>query len=156
MSGASPRLHLGRGRCGPCTFGGPRWRAWTLPSGQKAPGPGCAASSPCFAPPVPGCSPAHVTVYSDYGVDVFDVHTMEWVQTIGLRRVRPGGRAASPCCCVPATRQPSLSGFQQIRPLNLEGTLNLLNCEPPRLIYFKSKFSGESFSEGGGVGRPSQ
>lgn len=43
----------------------------------------------------PGCSPSHVTVYSEYGVDVFDVHTMEWVQTIGLRRVRPraGGRS---------------------------------------------------------------
>lgn len=40
---------------------------------------------------------------------------MEWVQTIGLRRIRP---------------------------LNTEGTLNLLNCEPPRLIYFQSKFSG--------------
>uniref|UniRef100_G1PUX0 Serine/threonine-protein kinase MRCK beta n=1 Tax=Myotis lucifugus TaxID=59463 RepID=G1PUX0_MYOLU len=60
------------------------------------------------------CSPSHVTVYSEYGVDVFDVCTMEWVQTIGLRRIRP---------------------------LNTEGTLNLLNCEPPRLIYFKSKFS---------------
>uniref|UniRef100_A0A7M4FBT2 Serine/threonine-protein kinase MRCK beta n=1 Tax=Crocodylus porosus TaxID=8502 RepID=A0A7M4FBT2_CROPO len=53
-------------------------------------------------------------LYSEYGVDVFDVNTMEWVQTIGLRRIRP---------------------------LNVEGTLNLLNCEPPRLIYFKNKFS---------------
>ncbi|XP_049755595.1 serine/threonine-protein kinase MRCK beta isoform X2 [Elephas maximus indicus] len=61
------------------------------------------------------CSPSHVTVYSEYGVDVFDVNTMEWVQTIGLRRIRP---------------------------LNPEGSLNLLNCEPPRLIYFKSRFSG--------------
>lgn len=61
------------------------------------------------------CSPSHVTVYSEYGVDVFDVCTMEWVQTIGLRRIRP---------------------------LNTEGSLNLLSCEPPRLIYFKSKFSG--------------
>ncbi|XP_036284905.1 serine/threonine-protein kinase MRCK beta isoform X4 [Pipistrellus kuhlii] len=65
------------------------------------------------------CSPSHVTVYSEYGVDVFDVCTMEWVQTIGLRRIRP---------------------------LNTEGTLNLLHCEPPRLIYFKSKFSGEGAS----------
>ncbi|KAM8781802.1 serine/threonine-protein kinase MRCK beta [Rhynchonycteris naso] len=65
------------------------------------------------------CSPSHVTVYSEYGVDVFDVHTMEWVQTIGLRRIRP---------------------------LNSEGTLNLLNCEPPRLIYFKSKFSGAALN----------
>uniref|UniRef100_A0A8C0M360 Serine/threonine-protein kinase MRCK beta n=1 Tax=Canis lupus familiaris TaxID=9615 RepID=A0A8C0M360_CANLF len=67
------------------------------------------------APVACSCSPSHVTVYSEYGVDVFDVRTMEWVQTIGLRRIRP---------------------------LNSEGTLNLLNCEPPRLIYFKSKFSG--------------
>uniref|UniRef100_A0A2K6KCD0 non-specific serine/threonine protein kinase n=1 Tax=Rhinopithecus bieti TaxID=61621 RepID=A0A2K6KCD0_RHIBE len=67
------------------------------------------------APVACSCSPTHVTVYSEYGVDVFDVRTMEWVQTIGLRRIRP---------------------------LNSEGTLNLLNCEPPRLIYFKSKFSG--------------
>ncbi|XP_029806659.1 serine/threonine-protein kinase MRCK beta [Suricata suricatta] len=67
------------------------------------------------APVACSCSPSHVTVYSEYGVDVFDVRTMEWVQTIGLRRIRP---------------------------LNSEGTLNLLNCEPPRLIYFKSKNSG--------------
>lgn len=58
-------------------------------------------------------------MYSEYGVDVFDVRTMEWVQTIGLRRIRP---------------------------LNSEGTLNLLNCEPPRLIYFKSKVSGAALS----------
>lgn len=31
----------------------------------------------------------------------------------------------------------------QIRPLNSDGSLNLLGCEPPRLIYFKNKFSGE-------------
>nr|XP_034961380.1 serine/threonine-protein kinase MRCK beta isoform X5 [Zootoca vivipara] len=60
------------------------------------------------------CSPFYLTVYSEYGVDVFNVSTMEWVQTIGLRRIRP---------------------------LNVMGTLNLLNCEPPRLIYFKNKFS---------------
>uniref|UniRef100_A0A7M4G137 Serine/threonine-protein kinase MRCK beta n=1 Tax=Crocodylus porosus TaxID=8502 RepID=A0A7M4G137_CROPO len=60
------------------------------------------------------CNSSYITVYSEYGVDVFDVNTMEWVQTIGLRRIRP---------------------------LNVEGTLNLLNCEPPRLIYFKNKFS---------------
>ncbi|KFV61999.1 Serine/threonine-protein kinase MRCK beta, partial [Dryobates pubescens] len=60
------------------------------------------------------CSSSYVTVYSEYGVDVFDVNTMEWVQTIGLRRIRP---------------------------LNMDGTLNLLNCEPPRLIYFKNKFA---------------
>ncbi|XP_025026417.1 serine/threonine-protein kinase MRCK beta isoform X3 [Python bivittatus] len=61
------------------------------------------------------CNPFYLTVYSEYGVDVFDVNSMEWVQTIGLRKIRP---------------------------LNVNGTLNLLSCEPPRLIYFKNKFSG--------------
>ncbi|XP_028560451.1 serine/threonine-protein kinase MRCK beta isoform X4 [Podarcis muralis] len=65
------------------------------------------------------CSPFYLTVYSEYGVDVFNVSTMEWVQTIGLRKIRP---------------------------LNVMGTLNLLNCEPPRLIYFKNKFSGAPLS----------
>uniref|UniRef100_A0A8C9LAC5 Serine/threonine-protein kinase MRCK beta n=1 Tax=Pavo cristatus TaxID=9049 RepID=A0A8C9LAC5_PAVCR len=65
------------------------------------------------------CNSSYVTVYSEYGVDVFDVNTMEWVQTIGLRRIRP---------------------------LNMDGTLNLLNCEPPRLIYFKNKFAGAVLS----------
>uniref|UniRef100_A0A8C0J881 Serine/threonine-protein kinase MRCK beta n=1 Tax=Chelonoidis abingdonii TaxID=106734 RepID=A0A8C0J881_CHEAB len=65
------------------------------------------------------CNSSYVTVYSEYGIDVFDVNTMEWVQTIGLRKIRP---------------------------LNAEGTLNLLNCEPPRLIYFKNKFSGAVLS----------
>ncbi|XP_060119076.1 serine/threonine-protein kinase MRCK beta isoform X3 [Heteronotia binoei] len=60
------------------------------------------------------CNSFYLTVYSEYGVDVFDVNTMEWVQTIGLRRIRP---------------------------LNVTGTLNLLSCEPARLIYFKNKFS---------------
>ncbi|KAL7992690.1 hypothetical protein Chor_016946 [Crotalus horridus] len=60
------------------------------------------------------CNPSYLTVYSEYGVDVFDVNNMEWVQTIGLRKIRP---------------------------LNVNGTLNLLSCEPPRLIYFKNKFS---------------
>uniref|UniRef100_A0AAY4EID2 non-specific serine/threonine protein kinase n=1 Tax=Denticeps clupeoides TaxID=299321 RepID=A0AAY4EID2_9TELE len=53
----------------------------------------------------------YLTVYSDYGLDVFDVHTTEWVQTISLRKIRP---------------------------LNIEGSLNLLASEPPRLIYFSS------------------
>ncbi|XP_067240957.1 serine/threonine-protein kinase MRCK beta isoform X6 [Chanodichthys erythropterus] len=56
----------------------------------------------------------YLTVYSDYGVDVFDVHTTEWVQTISLRRIRP---------------------------LNVEGSLNLLGSEQPRLIYFSSNSS---------------
>ncbi|XP_048218357.1 LOW QUALITY PROTEIN: serine/threonine-protein kinase MRCK beta [Perognathus longimembris pacificus] len=67
------------------------------------------------APVACSCSPSHVTVYSEYGVDVFDVCSMEWVQTIGLRRIRP---------------------------LNAEGSLNLLGCEPARLIYFRSRPQG--------------
>ncbi|XP_021324168.2 serine/threonine-protein kinase MRCK beta isoform X2 [Danio rerio] len=55
-----------------------------------------------------------LTVYSDYGVDVFDVHTMEWVQTISLRKIRP---------------------------LNVEGSLNLLSIEQPHLIYFSNNSS---------------
>lgn len=57
---------------------------------------------------------SHLTVYSDYGVDVFDIHTTEWVQTISLRKIRP---------------------------LNVEGTLNLLSSELPRLIYFSNTSS---------------
>ncbi|XP_051908622.1 serine/threonine-protein kinase MRCK beta isoform X1 [Hippocampus zosterae] len=59
---------------------------------------------------------SHLSVYSEYGVDVFDMHTAEWVQTISLRKIRP---------------------------LNAEGTLNLLASEAPRLIYF-----GGASSEG--------
>lgn len=82
-------------------------------------------------------------MYSEYGVDVFDVRTMEWVQTVGLRRVRLGVRVR---CPRPPQAAASPVWFPtQIRPLNLEGSLNLLNCEPPRLIYFKSKASGEPF-----------
>uniref|UniRef100_A0A8C2SCS6 non-specific serine/threonine protein kinase n=1 Tax=Capra hircus TaxID=9925 RepID=A0A8C2SCS6_CAPHI len=47
---------------------------------------------------------------------------------------------AAPVACSMQPPHPSLP--TQIRPLNLEGSLNLLNCEPPRLIYFKSKASG--------------
>ncbi|XP_078418547.1 serine/threonine-protein kinase MRCK beta isoform X1 [Cetorhinus maximus] len=61
-----------------------------------------------------GYTSSYLTVYSEYGVDIFDVNTMEWVQTIPLRKIRP---------------------------LNAEGTLNQLNSEPPRLIYFKSNYS---------------
>ncbi|XP_030626238.1 serine/threonine-protein kinase MRCK beta isoform X2 [Chanos chanos] len=57
---------------------------------------------------------SYLTVYSDYGVDVFDVHTTEWVQTISLRKIRP---------------------------LNVEGSLNLLGSEQPRLIYFSNSSS---------------
>uniref|UniRef100_UPI00398F2DBD serine/threonine-protein kinase MRCK beta isoform X3 n=1 Tax=Pristiophorus japonicus TaxID=55135 RepID=UPI00398F2DBD len=61
-----------------------------------------------------GYASSYLAVYSEYGVDVFDVNTMEWVQTIPLRKIRP---------------------------LNAEGTLNQLNSEPPRLIYFKNNYS---------------
>uniref|UniRef100_A0A671PVA6 non-specific serine/threonine protein kinase n=1 Tax=Sinocyclocheilus anshuiensis TaxID=1608454 RepID=A0A671PVA6_9TELE len=57
----------------------------------------------------------YLTVYSDYGVDVFDVHTTEWVQTISLRGIRP---------------------------LNVEGSLNLFGSEQPHLIYFSNNSSG--------------
>uniref|UniRef100_A0A8C7K301 Serine/threonine-protein kinase MRCK beta n=1 Tax=Oncorhynchus kisutch TaxID=8019 RepID=A0A8C7K301_ONCKI len=50
-------------------------------------------------------------VSPEYGVDVFDIHTTEWVQTISLRKLRP---------------------------LNVEGSLNLLGSEQPRLIYFSN------------------
>lgn len=36
----------------------------------------------------PGSNLSYLTVYSEYGVDVFDIHTTEWVQTISLRKVR--------------------------------------------------------------------
>ncbi|XP_061602851.1 serine/threonine-protein kinase MRCK beta isoform X3 [Cololabis saira] len=67
------------------------------------------------ATPLACCSnSSHLTVYSEYGVDVFDIHTTDWVQTISLCKIRP---------------------------LNVEGTLNLLSSEPPRLIYFSNASS---------------
>ncbi|XP_053553398.1 serine/threonine-protein kinase MRCK beta isoform X2 [Bombina bombina] len=60
------------------------------------------------------CNSSYVTVYSEYGIDVFEVSSMDWVQTIGLRRIKP---------------------------LNVDGTLNFLNSEPPRLLYLKSSYS---------------
>uniref|UniRef100_W5MUI1 non-specific serine/threonine protein kinase n=1 Tax=Lepisosteus oculatus TaxID=7918 RepID=W5MUI1_LEPOC len=62
-------------------------------------------------------SSSYLTVYSDYGIDVFDVNTLEWVQTVSLRKIRP---------------------------LNVEGTLNLLGSEQPRLIFFSNSSSSES------------
>ncbi|KAA0708759.1 Serine/threonine-protein kinase MRCK beta [Triplophysa tibetana] len=56
----------------------------------------------------------YLTVYSDYGLDVFDVKTTEWVQTISLRKIRP---------------------------LNVEGSLNMLGIEQPHLIYFSNNSS---------------
>uniref|UniRef100_A0A8C9S191 Serine/threonine-protein kinase MRCK beta n=1 Tax=Scleropages formosus TaxID=113540 RepID=A0A8C9S191_SCLFO len=57
---------------------------------------------------------SYLTVYSDYGIDVFDMNTMEWVQTVCLRKIRP---------------------------LNVEGSLNLLGSEQPRLVYFSNQAS---------------
>ncbi|XP_072356332.1 serine/threonine-protein kinase MRCK alpha-like isoform X3 [Scyliorhinus torazame] len=59
----------------------------------------------------------YLSVYSENAVDVFDVNTMEWIQTVALKKVRP---------------------------LNTEGTLNLLGLETIRLIYFKNKMAGTS------------
>lgn len=54
----------------------------------------------------------------------------------------PCQRQLSPHFLVPHMMGP-LCSYTQIRPLNSDGSLNLLGCEPPRLIYFKNKFSGE-------------
>uniref|UniRef100_A0A8C9T1U0 Serine/threonine-protein kinase MRCK alpha n=1 Tax=Scleropages formosus TaxID=113540 RepID=A0A8C9T1U0_SCLFO len=58
----------------------------------------------------------YLSVYSENAVDVFDVNTMEWIQTIPLKKVRP---------------------------LNTDGSLNLLGLETVRLIYFKNKMAGD-------------
>ncbi|XP_051502399.1 serine/threonine-protein kinase MRCK alpha isoform X2 [Myxocyprinus asiaticus] len=54
----------------------------------------------------------YLSVYSENAVDVFDVNTMEWIQTMLLKKVHP---------------------------LNADGSLNLLGLETIRLIYFKNK-----------------
>ncbi|NXE47235.1 MRCKA kinase, partial [Casuarius casuarius] len=64
-------------------------------------------SSCCYNAP-------YLSVYSENAVDVFDVNSMEWIQTIPLKKVRP---------------------------LNTEGSLNLLGLETIRLIYFKNKMA---------------
>ncbi|KAG5847079.1 serine/threonine-protein kinase MRCK alpha-like isoform X3 [Anguilla anguilla] len=56
----------------------------------------------------------YLSVYSENAVDVFDINTMEWIQTIPLKKVRP---------------------------LNTDGSLNLLVLETIRLIYFKNKMA---------------
>uniref|UniRef100_A0A3P8T9D5 Serine/threonine-protein kinase MRCK alpha n=1 Tax=Amphiprion percula TaxID=161767 RepID=A0A3P8T9D5_AMPPE len=56
----------------------------------------------------------YLSVYSENAVDVFDVNTMEWIQTIPLKKVRP---------------------------LNIDGSLNLLGLETVRLIYFRNKMA---------------
>uniref|UniRef100_A0A5F8HD75 Serine/threonine-protein kinase MRCK alpha n=1 Tax=Monodelphis domestica TaxID=13616 RepID=A0A5F8HD75_MONDO len=64
-------------------------------------------SSCCYNAP-------YLSVYSENAVDIFDVNSMEWIQTIPLKKVRP---------------------------LNSEGSLNLLGLETIRLIYFKNKMA---------------
>ncbi|NXI93722.1 MRCKA kinase, partial [Psophia crepitans] len=66
-----------------------------------------APSSCCYNAP-------YLSVYSENAIDVFDVNSMEWIQTIPLKKVRP---------------------------LNTEGSLNLLGLETVRLIYFKNKMA---------------
>lgn len=83
-------------------------------------------------------------------MDVFDVRTMEWVQTVGLRRVRLGVRVL-----VPLPAQTPLSFPNTDSALNLEGSLNLLSCEasPPDLL--QEQGLGEPLCAGGaedGVG----
>ncbi|KAM3861663.1 serine/threonine-protein kinase MRCK alpha [Diretmus argenteus] len=56
----------------------------------------------------------YLSVYSENAVDVFDVNTMEWIQTIPIKKVRP---------------------------LNIDGSLNLLGLETVRLIYFRNKMA---------------
>ncbi|XP_041418507.1 serine/threonine-protein kinase MRCK alpha isoform X3 [Xenopus laevis] len=56
----------------------------------------------------------YLSVYNENAVDVFDINSMEWIQTIPLKKVRP---------------------------LNSEGSLNLLGLETIRLIYFKNKMA---------------
>ncbi|XP_070651265.1 serine/threonine-protein kinase MRCK alpha-like isoform X1 [Bos indicus] len=65
------------------------------------------------APPTYCCYNApYLSVYSENAVDIFDVNTMDWIQTIPLKKVRP---------------------------LNSEGSLNIFLLETIRLIYFKNK-----------------
>ncbi|XP_063757517.1 serine/threonine-protein kinase MRCK alpha isoform X6 [Eleginops maclovinus] len=67
------------------------------------------------AVPISACYNApYLSVYSENAVDVFDVNTMEWIQTIPLKKVRP---------------------------LNVDGSLNLLGLETVRLIYFRNKLA---------------
>ncbi|KAM5163544.1 serine/threonine-protein kinase MRCK alpha [Mantella aurantiaca] len=56
----------------------------------------------------------YLSVYSENAVDVYDINSMEWIQTVPLKKVRP---------------------------LNTEGSLNLLGLETVRLIYFKNKMA---------------
>ncbi|XP_020749638.2 serine/threonine-protein kinase MRCK alpha-like isoform X5 [Odocoileus virginianus] len=65
---------------------------------------------------IDGYNAPYLSVYSENAVDIFDVNTMDWMQTIPLKKVRP---------------------------LNSEGSLNIFLLETIRLIYFKNKTNGE-------------
>ncbi|XP_059497485.1 serine/threonine-protein kinase MRCK alpha-like isoform X2 [Stegostoma tigrinum] len=58
------------------------------------------------------CRGPYLTVYSENAMNVFEVKTGEWIQTIPLKKVRP---------------------------LNSDGSLNLSASEPYRLIYLRRK-----------------
>lgn len=45
--------------------------------------------------PCPGYNAPYLSVYSENAVDVFDVNTMEWIQTIPLKKVS----AVTAACC---------------------------------------------------------
>uniref|UniRef100_A0A3B3RYL5 Serine/threonine-protein kinase MRCK alpha n=1 Tax=Paramormyrops kingsleyae TaxID=1676925 RepID=A0A3B3RYL5_9TELE len=145
----------------------------------------------------------YLSVYSENAVDVFDVNTMEWIQTIPLKKV---GVGAGPACVfgwgwggsqgstthqcffnpvfknlrwstflLPPSSLPHSSHFcwelggtqsaaclgaprtgfrntalhaclpaSQVRPLNMDGSLNVLGLETVRLVYFKNKMAGMS------------
>ncbi|XP_039097446.1 serine/threonine-protein kinase MRCK alpha-like isoform X1 [Hyaena hyaena] len=68
-------------------------------------------------PATPTCcryNAPYLSVYSENAVDIFDVNSMEWIQTVPLKKVRP---------------------------LNSEGSLNILLSKTIRLIYFKNKMT---------------
>ena len=60
----------------------------------------CCAPRGTFSLPFSaGSNSLYLSVYSEYGVDVFDIHTAEWVQTISLRKVQPGREAEHGRAC---------------------------------------------------------
>ncbi|XP_060711739.1 serine/threonine-protein kinase MRCK alpha-like isoform X2 [Hemiscyllium ocellatum] len=61
------------------------------------------------------CHGPYLTVYSENAMNIFEVKTGEWIQTIPLKKVRP---------------------------LNSNGSLNLSASEPFRLIYLRRKEAG--------------
>jgi len=59
----------------------------------------------------------YLVVYSENAVDVFDPASIEWLQTIPLKKVRP---------------------------LSSDGSLNItFSMEPPKLVYLKNKYQGD-------------